>query len=165
MSIYSRRGDAGETSILSGQKLSKNDIRIHFEGTADELNSHLGLVKALLACEEKRKFIEKIQINIMKLMSHISSPADEKHIFSAEEVKSLEKEIDRLMENKKINELVIPGKNTIEAQLHIARTVARKAERLFFAVNENYPLSPTAGTYLNRLSDYLFALSLSSSTN
>jgi len=164
MSIYSRKGDTGETSTLNGQKLSKNDILIHFEGTADELNSHLGLVKALLSGEEKRQFIEKIQINLMKLMSHASSPADEKYIFSAEEVNILEKEIDKLMEKKEISELVIPGKNTIEAQIHIARTVARKAERLFFAVNENYPLSSTAGAYLNRLSDYLFALSLSSSS-
>jgi len=163
MSIYSGNGDSGKTSILNGQKLSKNDILIHFEGTADELNSHLGLVKALLSDEEKRQFIEKIQINLMKLMSHASDTANEKYIFSDEEVKTLEKEIDRLSEKIKGQlELVIPGKNTTEAQIHIARTAARKAERLFFAVNENHPLSPNAGAYLNRLSDYLFVLSLSS---
>ncbi|MDR1837186.1 MAG: cob(I)yrinic acid a,c-diamide adenosyltransferase [Treponema sp.] len=162
MGIYSGNGDLGKTSTLDGKKLSKNDILIHFEGTADELNSHLGLVKALLSDEEKRQFIEKIQINLMKLMSHVSDTANEKYIFSGEEVKSLEKEIDRLSEKiKEQLELVIPGKNTTEAQIHIARTVARKAERLFFAVNENRPLSPNAGAFLNRLSDYLFVLSQS----
>jgi cob(I)alamin adenosyltransferase len=160
MGIYNKTGDMGETSTLSGQRLSKNDIVIHFEGAADELNSHLGLVKAMLSDDETRQFLENIQKNIMELTAHVSDTANEKYFFSGEEVTALEKEIDRLSEKipQRLN-LVIPGKNVTEAQIHIARTAARRAERLFTAVNEKQPLCPKAGAYLNRLSDYLFVLS------
>jgi len=160
MSIYSRIGDLGETSNLGGQKISKNDALIHFAGTVDELNSHLGLIKAMLSNEEGRQFIEEIQKNLMKLMSHASDTANDKYLFSTDETEGLEREIDRLSE--KIHgqsQFVLPGKNIMEAQIHIARTVARRAERLFFAVNAEQKLCRNAGAYLNRLSDYLFVLS------
>jgi len=153
-------GDTGETSGLNGQRVSKNDPIIHFIGACDELNSHLGLVKAMIDDAQTRQFIEGIQKNIMKLMSHASDSADEKYFFSANETASLEKEIDRL--SQKIQErceFEIPGKNITEAQIHISRAVARRAERLFFAACEKRPLCKTAGAYLNRLSDYLFILS------
>ena len=160
MRVYTKTGDFGETSGVNGQKMSKNSVLIHFIGTADELNSHLGLVKTLLTNEDTRRFIENIQKNLIKLMAHASDVSDEKYLFSEEEVNVLEKEIDRLSE--KINEklkFVLPGKNATEAQIHIARTVARRAERLFAAAGEEQPLCPQAGAYLNRLSDYLFVLS------
>jgi len=150
----------GETSGLNGQRVSKNDPVIHFIGACDELNSHLGLVKALIQDKEEKQFIEEIQKNIMKLMSHASDNSDEKYFFGADETASLEKEIGRLSpKNPKGSEFVIPGKNVTEAQVHIARTVARRAERLFFAACEKQALCEEAGAYLNRLSGYLFALS------
>jgi len=160
MSECGGSGDTGETSGLNGQKISKNDPVIHFIGTCDELNSHLGLVKAMINDAETRRFIEAIQKNIMKIMSHASFSADEKYFFHEEDTASLDKEIDRLSQkNSKGLEFVIPGKNITEAQIHISRTVARRAERLFFAACEKEALCKTAGAYLNRLSNYLFALS------
>jgi len=167
MSIFSRAGDTGETSTLNEQRVSKNDAVIHFIGTVDELNSHLGLVKAMLHGDEERQFIEEIQKKLMKLMSHACDPANEKYFFTEDEVSVLEKEIDKLSQEfaKKLpqkftqHEFVLPGRNIMEAQIHIARTVARRAERLFFAANEKRQLCPKAGAYLNRLSDYLFVLS------
>ena len=160
MGIYSGTGDLGETADLSGQRMSKNDVLMHFLGTADELNSHLGLVKAMLSNEETRQFIEKIQKNLVKLMAHISDTANGKYFFPGDEVDDLEREIDRLPEKTNgQSQFVLPGKNIMEAQIHIARTVARRAERLFFAVNADRQLSQKAGAYLNRLSDYLFVLS------
>jgi len=148
------------TTLLNGQKVSKNDIIIHLVGAADELNSHLGLVKALLDDKNNRNFIEEIQKNIMKLMSHVSDTADEKYFFSENETACLEKEIERLSALlPKLTEFVIPGRDVIEAQIHIARTVARRTERLFAAVNEQRPLCRNAGDYLNKLSNYLFVLS------
>ncbi|MCL2244685.1 MAG: cob(I)yrinic acid a,c-diamide adenosyltransferase [Treponema sp.] len=173
MKIYTRTGDAGITSNLYGQRVSKNDMSMHLIGAADELNSHLGLIKAMLSNVDIRRFIEGIQINLMKLMAHVSDIDNNKYLFSSDEVEVLEREIDKLsrgetsgpgMEPEKTNkrfELVLPGKNMTEAQIHIARTVARRAERLFFAVNEKKPLCKIAGAYLNRLSDYLFVLSQS----
>ena len=148
-----------ETTLLNGLIVSKNDLLIHFTGTADELNSHLGLVKALLGDMDIRQFIEEIQKNIMKLMSHVSDTADDKYVFTEREPVCLEKEIERLTRLlPKQSQFVLPGRDVIEAQIHIARTVARRAERLFTAVNEQRPLCRYAGVYLNKLSGYLFAL-------
>jgi len=158
MRIYTRAGDGGETSTLSGQKVSKNDAAIHFEGAADELNSHLGLIKTMLS-GNTRQFIEGIQANLMKLMAHVSDRANERYFLGEDEVIGLEREIDRLSESlPPLSEMLIPGKNAVEAHIHIARTVARRTERLFIAVNAECPLCPQAGAYLNRLSDYLFTL-------
>jgi cob(I)alamin adenosyltransferase len=147
-----------ETSDLSGQRVSKNDELLHFVGTVDELNSHLGLIKVLLSNEDACKFIKEVQKNLMIIMTHASAPENEKYFLCDEKITALEKEIERL--SKKINiesQFVLPGKNIKEAQTHIARTVARRAERLF----DNRKLCQKAGTYLNRLSDYLFVLSQS----
>jgi len=160
MKIYSKTGDTGKTSALNGQILSKADDLIQLVGTADELNSHLGLVKALLSDEKNRQFIENIQKNIMKLMSHISDVSNGNYFLSADELVLLENEIDRLSaELPEQTQLVVPGRTVPEAQVHIARTVARRTERLFYSVSEHHALCPAAGAYLNRLSDYLFVLS------
>jgi len=175
MKIYTGKGDAGNTRDYNGNCFRKDSEVINFLGTLDELNSHLGLVKAMLlnddtwqfAWKSACSFILKIQKNLMKLMSHISDIKNEKYFISDIDVSTIEKEIDRLLENiPKNHELIVPGKNIIEAQIQVARTVARRAERLFFAVkNEQSPqsqpavLCPQAGAYLNRLSDYLFVLS------
>jgi len=160
MRIYTKTGDNGETSGLNGQRMSKNSVLIHFIGAVDELNAHLGLVKSLLSNGEDCQFIESIQKNLVKLMAHASNPSDGKYLFSEEEVEVLEREIDRFSENAQESfQFVLPGENTTEAQIHIARTVARRTERLFTAVNEEQSLCANAGVYLNRLSDYLFVLS------
>jgi ATP:cob(I)alamin adenosyltransferase len=160
MRIYTKTGDRGETSNLNGQRVSKNDISIHLEGTLDELNSHLGLIKAMLPDEDARQFLEEKQKKLMKLMAHVSDNADSKYFFSGDEVEVLEREIDRLSENLPEKfQLVIPGKSIMEANIHIARTVARRAERLLAAVSEERALCQNSCAYLNRLSDYLFVLS------
>jgi len=164
MGIYTRKGDKGKTFDLSGQELSKNSAEIHFVGAADELNCHLGLVKAIILNENSwqsaRDFLEEIQKNLVIIMSHVSNIKNSEFFLPVDEVAILEKEIDKLSANlPKQTMLIVPGKNVIEAQIQIARTIARRAERLFFAVGEEHPLCPEVGAYLNRLSDYLFVLS------
>ena len=155
-----KTGDKGTTGLLSGERVSKNSPVIHLEGALDELNSHLGLVKTRLIDEDDRKFLEATQHNLMKLMAHASDVDNEKYVFTEAEPAGLEDEIKRLNEflPQKFS-LVVPGKSETETFVHIARTVARRAERYLVAVNEEKPLNPHAGEYLNRLSDYLFALS------
>jgi cob(I)alamin adenosyltransferase len=160
MCKFSGTGDTGETYALNGQRVSKNDAVIHFVGACDELNAHLGLVKAMFSGEDTRQFfIEEIQKKLMKLMSHTSDPANEEYYFCEDEVSVLEKESARLSQQLPKQQFVLPGRSITEAQIHIARTAARRAERLFFAANEKQQLCPKAGAYLNRLSDYLFVLS------
>ncbi|WP_461255988.1 cob(I)yrinic acid a,c-diamide adenosyltransferase [Treponema sp. R80B11-R83G3] len=168
MGIYTKKGDKGKTTDLSGREVSKNSASIHFVGAADELNCHLGLVKAMISNEESwksaRDFLEEIQKNLVIIMSHVSDVKNSNFFLPNDEIAILEKEIDRLSANlPKQTKLVVPGKSIIEAQIQIARTVARKAERLFFALSEEQPLCPEAGAYLNRLSDYLFVLSVKTS--
>ena len=160
MNPTTKAGDKGTTGYLSGERSSKNAPLIHLVGALDELNSHLGLVKSRLNDEIDRKFVEAAQLNLMKLMAHASDPGNEKYIFSEDEPAGLESEINRFKEflPKKFS-LVVPGKSETEAFIHIARTVARRAERYFVAANDEKRLNPNGGEYLNRLSDYLFVLS------
>jgi len=150
---------------LNWQRISKNDSMIQIIGAIDELNSYLGLIKAMLSKEEIRQsdcqFIEEIQKNLMKLMSHVSDNKNEKLFFTQDIVVSLENEVIRLSENiPRLTGFVLPGKSIIEAQIQVGRTITRRAERYFAAaVNEERKLCPNAGEYLNKLSDYLFILS------
>lgn len=161
MITYTGTGDDGNTSLLNGERASKDDARIHLAGELDELNAHLGLMKTKISGAENRLFIQGIQTALMKLMAHSSDAADERYFFSGEETQVLEQEIDRLSERLPQRfGLVLPGENETEAQIHIARTVARKAERRFAAVNAAHPLNRHAGIYLNRLADYLFVLAM-----
>jgi cob(I)alamin adenosyltransferase len=163
MGLYSKtidliQNEPGETSI-SGSTVQKNDASIHFLGDADELNSHIGLVKAMLFDKEQKLFLEEIQKNIMKVMSHISDITNESYFLAEDDVNVLVNEIDGLKTKCLVlSQFVLPGNNVLEAQIHIARTVARRAERGFYTV-EKSGLSLQAGIYLNRLSDYLFILS------
>jgi len=164
MGIYTRKGDKGKTSDLSGSEVSKNSASIHFVGTADELNCHLGLIKAMISNKDtdqsRSGFLERIQKNLIIIMSHVSNIKNSNFFLPVDEVTILEKEIDRLSANlPKQTMLIVPGKSVIEAQIQIARTIARRAERFFFAVGEEQQVCPEAGAYLNRLSDYLFVLS------
>jgi len=157
MQIYTGTGDKGETSTLGGQRVSKNNAAIHLEGALDELNAHLGLIKTLLP--DARQFIAEIQLTLMQLMAHVSDPANGRYVVSDDVVSGLEGEIDRLSARLPHPlQMVVPGKNATEAQVHIARTVARRAERVWVAVSAEQPLCTQAGVYLNRLSDYLFVL-------
>jgi len=164
MAIYTKKGDKGKTSDLSGHEVSKNSASIHFIGTADELNCHLGLIKAMISnedsCQPARDFLEEIQKNLVIIMSHVSDITNNNFFLPDDEVAVIEKEIDRLSANlPRQTRLIVPGKSITEAQIQIARTIARRAERLFFAAGEEQQLCPEAGAYLNRLSDYLFVLS------
>jgi len=156
--------------------ISKNDPLMHFVGALDELNSYLGLVKAMLSNEDSWQFawksacnfLELTQKNLMKIMSGASDAEAsdaQNYILTDADLYILEKEIDRLTKSiPKIRKFILPGKNIIEAQIQIARTITRRAERYFFALDEkklnkeSFNYSNTS-SYLNKLSDYLFILS------
>jgi len=157
-----------KTTNLSGLAVSKNDISIHLIGTADELNSHMGLIKAMLSNDDTWQFswknacqfIEKIQKNLMKLMSHVSDNKNPKYFFNENDVNELKKEIQKLLDYlPKQTKFSMPGKNIIEANIQITRTVVRRTERLYAAACEEKALCPHAAEYLNKLSDYLYYLS------
>ena len=155
----------GTSNLLSGNQVSKNAPVLHLVGALDELNSHLGLIKIKLSYYETGKdvcnFLETIQYNLLKLMSHTSNPIDADYFFTEADTKLLQDEIIHLKKAfPEITSFVVPGKSETEAFIHIARTVARKAERYFYALDKELQLNEHSGEYLNILSEYLFYLAL-----
>ncbi len=159
--IYTRGGDAGETSLGDGSRVSKLDSRIAAFGTTDELNSVLGVVLAGDCPAELRETLGRIQNELFDVGADLSVP------FSVEGRLRVEQGlIDRLEElcdafNAPLPELksfVLPGGTAAAAGLHVARTVCRRAERETLVAAGAHDVNPLVAVYLNRLSDLLFIL-------
>ena len=170
--VYTRQGDSGETSLAGGQRLPKDDIRIAAYGTIDELNSFVGL-----ACESARglsattpslaeltAILERVQHELFNAGSILATlPADvhprQARITAAEPVQ-LEREIDRMNESlPPLRSFVLPGGCRLNAELHICRTVCRRAERMCVTLARHAETDHEVLRYLNRLSDAFFVWS------
>jgi cob(I)alamin adenosyltransferase len=160
--IYTRAGDAGETSLGDGSRVRKTDPRIEAYGTVDELNSVLGLVLAGGVPEEFRPWLEQVQNDLFDLGADLSVPLEderERLRVTGAQVERLEELCDRVNERlEPLKSFVLPGGSEGAALLHVARTVCRRAERQVTALAETSELNPEVLAYLNRLSDLLFIL-------
>lgn len=163
MKIYTKKGDKGETSLLGGKKVSKEDLQIKAYGTVDELNSHIALLRDKTHNAEIKKTLILIQNQLFIIGSNLATESNVhiKGVPCLEEssVNYLEEEIDT-MNNKlpSLTSFILPGGHEIVSVCHIARCVCRRAERnivSLFKRDNNHLLSIK---YLNRLSDYLFVL-------
>jgi len=160
--IYTRGGDAGETSLGDGSRVSKRDARIAAFGTVDELNAALGVVLAGECPEELRDVLGRVQNELFDLGADLSVPLvqEARLRVTQEQVDRLEQECDRF--NADLSELrsfVLPGGSEAAARLHVARTTCRRAERDALAAATAHDVNRLAIVYLNRLSDLLFILS------
>lgn len=163
MRIYTKTGDKGETSIIGG-RVAKDDIRVEAYGTVDELNSFVGLTVAQLEGEQFgdiKEDLERIQHELFDCGGDLASILSRRKWKLREEaIIYLEKRIDMFMEETPdLERFILPGGTEAAATVHIARTVTRRAERLVVSLmktNEDIPELPLR--YLNRLSDYFFAL-------
>jgi cob(I)alamin adenosyltransferase len=157
--IYTRGGDAGQTSLGSGTRVSKADARIEAYGTVDELNSVVGLALARGVPDEFRPWLERIQHELFDLGADLSVPLGdgrERLRMNEDDVRRLEELCDLVNERlEPLRSFVLPGGTEAAALLHVARTVCRRAERLVVVLDE---VNPHALAYLNRLSDLLFIL-------
>jgi cob(I)alamin adenosyltransferase len=160
--IYTRSGDAGETSLGDGTRVSKTDLRIEAYGTVDELNSAIGLVLAAEPPAEFRPWLERIQNELFDLGADLSVPLeDERERLRVEpvQVERLEELCDLVNAGlEPLRSFVLPGGTEVAARLHVARTVCRRAERQAVALAGSALVNPAALAYLNRLSDLLFIL-------
>lgn len=162
--IYTRGGDSGETSLGDGRRVPKHDARIDAFGTVDEANAVIGLAR-LHAAGEVDAALARIQNDLFDLGADLATPEDGRRAegalrIVAAQVERLEHEIDAW--NAKLAPLssfILPGGSPCAAQLHLARTVVRRAERLVAALAKRETINPEALKYLNRLSDHLFVLS------
>jgi cob(I)alamin adenosyltransferase len=160
--IYTRGGDAGETSLGDGTRVSKLDERITAYGDVDELNSLLGLALAGEIPDRLRAPLEQVQNELFDLGADLSVPfdnADERLRVDQGMIDALERLCDEA--NAGLSELrsfVLPGGTEAAARLHVARAACRRAERAALAADREHGINPLALVYLNRLSDLLFIL-------
>jgi cob(I)alamin adenosyltransferase len=163
MKIYTRTGDTGKTSVIGG-RLDKDDIRVEAYGTLDEVNSFVGLAMAELDTKmfaDVLNDLEKIQHELFDCggdLATISDKAPEK--LTSEAIEYLEQRIDVYIdETPELEKFILPGGSKPAATIHIARTVTRRAERLIVSlVKSGASVSPLSLQYVNRLSDYFFAV-------
>ncbi|MFN8389260.1 MAG: cob(I)yrinic acid a,c-diamide adenosyltransferase [Bdellovibrionota bacterium] len=168
--VYTRSGDDGTTGLVGGTRVKKTDLRVAAYGDVDELNSALGVAKEELdsATTELRPFLEYIQQELFDLGSELATAAGSEYegMWKAEarHVETLERLCDRFSEGlPELDSFILPGGSRLAAALHVARTVARRAERSVLALQEIEPtLNRQVICYLNRLSDLLFILARSS---
>jgi cob(I)alamin adenosyltransferase len=162
--IYTRGGDAGETSLGDGVRVAKHDLRVEAFGTVDEANAAIGLAR-LSAPPEADAMLARIQNDLFDLGADLCTPEDGRRTagalrVQASQVERLEYEIDALnAELRPLDSFVLPGGTPCAAHLHLARTITRRAERLVAALAARETVNGEALKYLNRLSDHLFVLS------
>jgi cob(I)alamin adenosyltransferase len=167
--VYTRRGDQGETSLAGGQRVPKDGPRIEAYGTVDELNSFLGAARVTaseLAATEARlsplaAILLRVEHELFNLGSILATLPEDAHPKQARvtdaEVARLESEMDRMnRELPPLRSFVLPGSSRLNAELHVCRTVCRRAERVTVALGHVESVPPEAVRYLNRLSDALF---------
>jgi len=161
MKIYTRKGDQGETSLLGGDRVSKDSPRIEAYGTVDELNSALGFAASTVLSQVVRETLTRAQLDLFSLCADLAQAAPS-HGFriQASHWEALETLIDDFEKSlPPLRHFVLPGGSSGAAAVHVARTVCRRAERrVLRAIKDAGPVNPEILTYLNRLSDLLFVI-------
>lgn len=156
--IYTRGGDRGETSLGDGKRVAKTDLRIEAMGAVDEVNAAIGLAR-LHTAGEADAMLGRIQNDLFDLGADLCLPQGEGLRIAPAQVERLEREIDAMNGTlPPLQSFVLPGGSPASAYLHLARTVARRAESAAWTLNAEAALNPTGLQYLNRLSDHLFVL-------
>jgi cob(I)alamin adenosyltransferase len=171
--IYTRSGDRGLTALVGGARVPKESARLEAYGTIDELNSIVGIVRSYLP-DYKRRFgkdygwysesLRRIQNELFDVGSELATPPPAEyagmHKISAAESKKLEEEMDRMQQElQPLKSFTLPGGGLLNAFLHQARTVCRRAERVCWALKRVEPINDQLLVYINRLSDHLFVQS------
>lgn len=170
--IYTRAGDAGQTRLVGGQRVSKDDLRIDCYGTVDELNAFIGVARstaAELSIRVERlavlvAILTRVEHELFNLGSILATLPEDVHPkqprVTDADVEQLEREIDSANEElQPLRSFVLPGGSHLDAELHVCRTVCRRAERLLVALSREQNVPGEASRYLNRLSDALFVWS------
>lgn len=157
MKIYTRTGDDGSTGLYSGERVAKTHPRIEACGALDELNSHLGVARASDPAEPVGTDLRRVQNELFSLGAALGSRAAAPAVLP--DSTWLEERIDAMTAAlAPLKNFLLPGGTRAAAQIHVARSVCRRAERRLISLGETEPVPPEAVVYLNRLSDFLFTL-------
>lgn len=161
--IYTRGGDKGKTALGNGSRVVKHAPRVAAYGTVDECNSVIGLAR-LHTSDDADAILARIQNDLFDLGADLCTPEEEAPAYpplriTASQVERLEQEIDAMnAELEPLQSFVLPGGTAASAHLHLARTVARRAEREMTLLADDEAINPEAIRFINRLSDLLFVM-------
>lgn len=165
MKIYTKTGDDGTTGLFGGGRVSKADLRVEAYGTVDELNSVLGVARTSAEDAGMDAILAELQHDLFVVGADLATPlrpeGDKPWVqrLPADASARLERFIDRCEDDlEPLKNFILPGGTPQAAQLHLARTVCRRAERLVVALQDQVELTPSVLPWLNRLSDLLFVL-------
>ena len=165
MTIYTRRGDRGETDLFGGPRVAKDHLRVEAYGAVDEASASLGVAVATSGHEDLREIGREVQGLLFDVGGTLATPDAERRSESGvpqverAHVEDLERWIDRLEDElEPLRRFVLPGGTQAAAAFHVARTVCRRAERRCVALHREQPLAEELLRYLNRLSDLLFVM-------
>ncbi len=171
--IYTRSGDKGLTALVGGARVPKESLRLEAYGTVDELNAAVGMVRTFLAGYEQHlggdfawyeERLRRIQNELFDVGSELATPPEGEYQgmyrIGEEETRRLEREMDRMQQElAPLNSFTLPGGGKLNALLHLARTICRRAERVCWKLSRDEPVNERLLVYLNRLSDHLFVQS------
>ena len=160
MKIYTKTGDKGRTSLFDGTRVDKDDIRVESYGTLDELNSYIGLCTCY-ADDYDKKILRHVQMKLFSVCAELATKEEGKYKtpVTEDDINELEDIIDSYIERiDKIDAFIVPGTSLISANLHIARTICRKAERKICSLNKTEYVNPLLLKYINRLSDAIYVI-------
>lgn len=169
--VYTRSGDQGDTALVGGRRVPKDDTRIEAYGTIDELNSVVGLARVFnerapqnAARDRLEEILKRLQNELFDLGSELATPADAFYdgMFRVGEsdVTALEQLMDDCQQDlEPLNSFILPGGGPVSGFLHQCRTVCRRAERIVLQLGREADIGPWPLRYLNRLSDLFFVLS------
>ena len=162
--IYTKTGDDGTTGLIGGTRVKKYNIRLESYGTVDELNSYLGLVLSMNIDQHAKDVLERIQSVLFTVGAQLAtddSVADFKKQIPCrqEDIDMLEHEMDEMFKVlPKLNHFILPGGSQPAANIQVARTICRRAERRIVELSEQTEINKNLIIFINRLSDYLFVL-------
>ena len=159
--IYTKTGDDGFTGLIGGKRVSKSNQRIVAYGTVDELNSSIGIIMSSKLDNDIHEILEKIQNDLFVVGADLANPDLNvpSNRITEDMVKFLEENIDKFEnELSPITYFILPGGDTIASQIHLARSISRRAETNIVQLSEKEAINKTCQVYINRLSDLLFVI-------
>lgn len=162
MKLYTRTGDDGRTGLIGGERVDKHHPRVAAYGDVDETNAAIGVACAAVADDaELIGILQRLQSDLFVIGAELADPsgAGSTPRVTAAQVTLLERWIDdATAQTPPLRQFILPGGSEVAARLHVARTVARRAERSAVELHSRFPVRAEVLTYLNRLNDLLFAL-------
>lgn len=163
LKIYTKTGDAGQTSLYDQTRINKEDIRVESYGTIDELNSSLGLAKTFVNDPKIYELIERVQRELFNVAGELAmlDGSGFPDRISEEHITFLEVTIDAYLDQigrDQVFQFILPGSNAASGALHLSRTICRRAERRIISLGRDQTVSPSLLKYVNRLADFIYTL-------